>query len=75
MSGLSSFSKPYTNDAGTDWADKIDVSPEDLDLVRTRLAETRSEFDRLGRITWWDQVMENLNIVAERAVGTRRRVV
>ncbi|WP_203911201.1 hypothetical protein [Rhizocola hellebori] len=68
------FSGPFMNDARNDWPEKIDISPEDMDLIRERLDGIKGDFERLGRTDWWDQMIENLDTIAERASGTRRRV-
>jgi hypothetical protein len=73
--GLSSgFSGPFMNEAMNDWPDKIDVSPDDMAVIRKRLDGLRGDFERLDRIDWFDQMIENLNVIASRANGARRRV-
>lgn len=76
--GSSALSSPFTqafvNKAGNDWAEEIDISPRDIGVIRGRLESLRPEFDRLGRGDWHDTMMENLDILAPRATGTRDRV-
>jgi hypothetical protein len=73
-SGLGSFSDPFTNAAGNDWAATHDMSPHDMALIHQRLDAMRPAFDRLDRLDWWHTMMDNLAIFEPRAAGTRDRL-
>jgi hypothetical protein len=58
--------------AGTDWA-KNELSPEDVDWLRKRLADVEDDFVVVGRHDWWEFARDRLEAVAEHARGTESR--
>jgi hypothetical protein len=47
-------------------------SREDIEYLRQQLAAMRPEFERLGRIDWFERSNENLNLLEENARGNSR---
>ena len=74
MAGFSSpFAGHFTN--GTwGFADKIDISPRDLSVIRDRLTGLRGDFEARGRGRWHDEMMDRLGRLEKIATGTRDRL-
>lgn len=53
------------------WHDN-DLHPDDVALIRERVAALRGEFERLGVPEWHDMVMARLDAIGEHAVGETR---
>lgn len=49
-----------------------DLHPEDLAIIRQRLEGLRPDFERLGRLSWYQAMLKRLDVLAERANGKRR---
>lgn len=60
--------------SGGKLARTLDVSPVDVAVLRGRLALLEPEFTRLGRATWYRQMMARFEQVAKRASGTKVRI-
>lgn len=58
-----------------DWAEGYfipnDMSPADMAIVRARLEELRPEFERLGKMNWFNDMMTRLDGLTAQARGTR----
>lgn len=59
---------------GNDWADHIDISPHDMATIRGRLTDIRGEFVAAGRTSWYDHLIERLDVLQPRATGTISRL-
>jgi len=70
----SPFAGHFTNAAGNNWADSIDISPHDMATIRGRLSDIRGEFAAAGRIDWYDHMIEHLDALEPRAIGTTNRL-
>lgn len=55
------------------WIDH-DMSPADMSLVRQRLEALRPQFERLGRLAWYEDILSRLDAMAAHAKGSKRRV-
>ncbi len=70
-----SFFGEFLQDPRTrDLRDQIDVSPEDLALIRTRLRKLKPKFDAAGRSAWYRGMDRRLKELEKRAAGTKRRI-
>lgn len=58
-----------------DWAEGYfipnDMSPADMAIIRTRLEALRPEFERLGKMDWFNDMMTRLDGLTAQARGTR----
>ncbi|HEX6970228.1 MAG TPA: hypothetical protein VF174_15645 [Micromonosporaceae bacterium] len=70
----SPFARHFSNAAGDNWADSIDISPGDMRKIRGRLDSLKADFDKLGRSDWHAGVMERLDALEPRATGERDRL-
>ncbi len=51
-----------------------DMSPEDLGVLRSRLAAVEPDFTRLGRGDWYAKMLTRLDKIEQNATGTTRRL-
>lgn len=50
------------------------MSPADMALIRERVAGLRPDFERLGRVDWYDRMIGRLDEIAAAASGDRDRL-
>lgn len=67
----SEFAAVYIDPVAGAWRASNDLSPGDIATIRTRLTALRPDFERIGRPSWWRQMMQRLDEVGRRATGTR----
>jgi hypothetical protein len=70
---------PLMNLGGGDWADEIDLHPDDVAIMRRRLEALRPEFARMrggdwAASEWYKGLMLRFEEMATHATGTRRRL-
>lgn len=69
--GVSSpFAGHLVNAQGNNWAESINISPNDMATLKTRLGSLKPSFDASGHTAWHDDMMERLDALAPRAAGT-----
>lgn len=56
------------------WAATNDMSPADMATIGRRLRGLRPDFERLGHLDWWDDMMDRMDILTRAASGTRSRL-
>jgi hypothetical protein len=56
------------------WAPVNDMSTRDIERIRARLNALYEDFELLGRVTWWQDMMARFNEIARRARGTHDRL-
>jgi Phage Mu protein F like protein len=60
--------------AGRNLADRNDMSPADMAVIRARLEALRPDFEHLGRLAWWRAMMKRMNKLHAAAAGTGTRL-
>jgi hypothetical protein len=61
------FAEFATNPMEGTLLDTIDFGPVDLGAIRERVSALRPEFERLGRMSWFDGMMDRMGELEKRA--------